>query len=290
MAGQQISRAQKKDAEQTLIEATARQLPLLKAMRIREEAFSRVLVNALMRQPQLALCTKDSLFLAVFAACDMGLLPDGKHGAIVPIRKGNVLTADFWPMVGGLLTAVRAELKNVAIQAHNVFAGDQWEDIRGTSPQLVHVVNGGVDRLSEDSLVCSYSTVHFAGNDTPEFEVMYLPELHKFKKNNRGPWSTHPLEMYRVRPLKRVLKRLPVSGGLMAKLNRGDEDDFEQPAGYTFEGEAEVVDEKVNPAPPPRQRAAPPPADPAQVDDDDLTIDPNQGQDEDPGAGAGDMF
>ena len=199
MAGQQISKQQKMIAVESLKEATARQLPLLKSMRISEEAFARVTINALMKNPQLALCTKDSLFVAVFAAVDMGLMPDGRHGVIVPVKKNNVLTADFWPMVGGLLACVRRELKNAAIQAHNVFAGDQWEDIRGTSPQLVHVVNGGVDRLSEDSLVCSYSTVHFAGNDTPEFEVMYLPELHKFKKNNRGPWSTHPLEMYRVR-------------------------------------------------------------------------------------------
>lgn len=260
MAGTQITRAHKEAAVKTLTAATAKQAPLLKAMRIREEEFSRVLINALMKQPQLALCTKDSLFQAVFTACDIGLMPDGRHGAIVPVRKNNVLTADFWPMVGGLLTCVRRELKSVAIQAHNVFEGDEWIDERGTSPRLFHRPNPGVDRLSEAGLVCSYATVHMAGNAVAEFEVMYRDELRKFRKNNRGPWSTHPLEMYRVRPLKRVLKRLPISGGLMAKLNRGDDDDFEVPTGDTFEGE--LVGGDPNPPPPPPRPEDPPPADP----------------------------
>ena len=213
MAGTQITRAQKQEAVTALTAATAKQGPLLKAMRISEDAFSRVLINALMKQPQLALCTRDSLFQAVFTACDIGLMPDGRHGAIVPIKKGNVLTADFWPMVGGLLTCVRRELKSVAIQAHNVFQGDEFIDERGTSPRLFHRPSADADRLSEAGLVCSYATVHFAGNAVAEFEVMYRQELQKFKKDNRGPWSTHPLEMYRVRPLKRVLKRLPISAG-----------------------------------------------------------------------------
>ena len=289
MAGTQITRAQKQEAVTALTAATAKQGPLLKAMRISEDAFSRVLINALMKQPQLALCTRDSLFQAVFTACDIGLMPDGRHGAIVPVKKNNVLTADFWPMVGGLLTCVRRELKSVAIQAHNVFEGDEFIDERGTSPRLFHRPSADADRLSEAGLVCSYATVHFAGNAVAEFEVMYRQELQKFKKNNRGPWSTHPLEMYRVRPLKRVLKRLPISAGLMSKLNRGDDDDFEVPAGDTFEGDF-TVDERVLNDPPPRQaqRAEPAPAE--APDDDDLEVHPGAMHDGDPGPGDGDMF
>lgn len=288
MAGTQITRAQKQEAVNALTAATAKQAPLLKAMRIREEEFSRVLINALMKQPQLALCTRDSLFSAVFTACDIGLMPDGRHGAIVPVKKNNVLTADFWPMVGGLLACVRREMKSVAIQAHNVFQGDEFIDERGTSPRIFHRPNPEVDRLSEANLVCSYSTVHFAGNAVAEFEVMYRQELQKFKKNNRGPWSTHPLEMYRVRPLKRVLKRLPISGGLMAKLNRGDDDDLEVPTGDTFEGEYTVEQPAPN-DPPPRPTGAAPPSD--DGDDDSLEVHPGAMHEaEDPGPDDGDMF
>lgn len=287
----QITKQQKMACAETLKAATLAQVPLLKSMGIREEAFSRVLVNALMREPKLALCTKDSLFKSVFDACDMGLLPDGRHGAIVSIKKNNVATADFWPMVGGLLTCVRRELSNVAIQAHNVFKGDEWEDRRGTRPELTHIVNDKVDRLDWNNMVCAYATVHFAGNDVAEFEVMYMPELERFIKNNRGPWSTHRLEMFRVRPLKRVLKRLPLSGGLMAKLNRADDDFDDQPMGEVIDGEAvDVTDRPAgrNPPPPARTRERPPPDDTDDDDDDDdLTVQDETGNAE---PETGDMF
>lgn len=227
----QITRERKQQAIGWLTEATANQAAVLGSSGIKEEHFARMLTNALMRQPELALCTRNSLFDAVYTACDVGLVPDGRNAAIVPIRRGDKRVAELWPMVGGLATKVRQAIKSIAMQAHLVFEGDEWKDIRGTSPHLVHVINREVDRLNPANLVCAYATVHFPGNAVAEFEVMYKPELLTFVKNNKGPWSNHPLEMFRVRPFKRVLKRLPVTGGLMAQLSRFEDEPYDEQLG-----------------------------------------------------------
>ena len=229
MSGTQITVAQKTAAIATIKDAVSRRLELLKGMGISEQVFNQILLNTLVKTPNLALCTKNSLYEAIYNACEVGLVPDGKHAAIVALNIKGDLTANFWPMVDGRLLLVRRNLPSVSIQAHNVHESDQYEDLRGSAPNFFHKVMSG-DNRTEATLVASYATAHFMDNSIPEIVIMYMEELRPFKKSNKGPWSTHPLEMYKVRALNRLIKRLPISAGLSATLASFDDETFNEGA------------------------------------------------------------
>ena len=247
--------------------ASEKQSALLKAMGVNTDLFTRVCCNALVRNPDLAQCNRESLYTSVFKACEMGLMPDGKHGAIVPMNIKGVKTAQFWPMVDGLLYLVRKNLPGIAIQAHNVFADDEFSDQRGSRPLLVHnpSYNPGVVK-SVDTLIASYATAHMRDNDTPEVHVMTKAEMDVYKKNF-GPWVSHPLEMYRVRPMSRLLKRLPIASSLSAQLEMSEDEvtpPYEDPNPIDI---TPTVDEAPAPQPGPKHDSPTPMPQQAQQDD-----------------------
>ena len=233
-------------ARERIAEASMNAEEMLKGMGIPREVFERVATNALIANPQLAKCDAMSVYQACLLAAQNGLLPDGKSCALVPLKIKGKLKAQMWPMIGGLLTKVRENLKDISIRADGVFEGDEWEDIRGTHPDLVHKPSREAVRTPEN-LVCVYATAFHPTNPVPEFEVLYKSEIEDFRKlsrSERGPWLTHYVEMGEVRVLKRLLKRLPVNPTLHALIT-GDaepgeaEYDYEDEEGDVIEGTAQ---------------------------------------------------
>ena len=167
-------------------DAAVKQAALLEASNINPEMFARLLLNALIKSPAIANCTRDSLYQAVYECCNWRLLPDGRQGAIVPFKIKGVLTAQFWPMVDGYLLKIRQNIPNISIRSDIVYRGDEWKDERGTQPRLVHLPNETSPR-SESDIRCMYATAFMPGNEIPEFEVMYIAEILAMRKNNKGP-------------------------------------------------------------------------------------------------------
>ena len=231
-----------RDTGNYLKQAVAKQATALRARKIDPDFFEQVLLNALVANPDLAKCSKMSLYKACADAVDFGCLPDGKHGAIVPLAG----KAEFWPMLAGLLSKVRKELPNISINAWPVFIdvdgnGDEFEDMRGTSPQIVHKPDPHVVK-SDDNLFAVYAVVFHPGNDVPEFEVLYRDEIDQFRKKNKGPWTTHFVRMAVARPLKRMMNRLPLTGTTLQMVNSDPDRDHDD-TGQTIQGSyAEVVD------------------------------------------------
>ena len=219
-------------------DAAIKQESLLKTLQIDVDVFQRILANALIKSPAIAKCTRDSLYTAVYDCANYGIMPDGKHGVIVPIKRKGVVVAEFWPMVDGLLCKVRENIPGIAINAQIVYEDDEWSDERGTSPCLIHRPHPKASRGDKD-IVCMYATAFMPGNAVPEYEVMYLDQLLEMKKNNKGPWSTNFQEMAKVRPMKRVIKRLPITGKLMAQLALEPEEDGDLDDEVVIDGEPE---------------------------------------------------
>ena len=250
-----------------LKQSVAKQAAALRARKIDPNFFEQVLLNALVANPQLAECSKVSLYKACADAVDFGVLPDGRHGAIVPVRNKGKQEAQFWPMLAGLLSKVRKELPDISINSWPVFIdpngeGDEFEDHRGTQPRLVHKPNPHVLR-SDDNLYAVYAVVFHAGNPVPEFEVMYRPEIDAFRKSNRGPWTTHFVRMAQARPLKRLMNRLPLTGSALQMIHSDPDRDTED--GVIIEAAEEVLDpvaveREPLPLPEPEPEPAPKPA------------------------------
>lgn len=219
-------------ATKTLQEATVKQEALLKVMKVRPDTFQAVLAQALIKNPALARCTKESLLESVFKSCQYQLIPDGRLGAIVPLNIKGTITADFWPMIDGYLLNARRALPGTAFHADSVFQeadgedwiGDEWRDVRGSKPEIVHIVDRFIDRVPAN-LVCCYATAHMPDNPIPEFIVIYRNEILEMRKKNKGPWSTHFIAMAEIRPFKKLLKRMPISGDFATALGLDDSDE-----------------------------------------------------------------
>ena len=229
--GTQLTVNQKKDYNQVVETAIGRREDAIRAANQKPEMFKAALLNAIITLPQLATCNRESLYASIFKACEFGLMPDGRQAAIVPFKK----QAQFIPMYQGLLSLARRHSKDISIRCENVHAviegnelvGDVWEDERGTTPRLIHRPSATISR-NPKTIYASYATAHFPSNPVAEFEVMYREELMQFIKQTAGPWKTHPLEMFRIRPLKRLLKKLPLSGEFMSKMDSIDDDPVEE--------------------------------------------------------------
>ena len=290
-----ITKQQKADTAKVFEMALAKRMDQLQSLKISKEHFQQMLLNALVRNPQLAACSQNSLYDAVFRCVEWGMAPDGKHGAIVPINKSGTPSAEFWPMIDGILIKVRQAIPNIAIHSDIAFHGDEWDDMRGTEPRLYHKPNPDAER-EESNMLAVYAVAHMPGNPTPEYEVMYANEAIKFRKKNKGPWTTWPLQMYRARVLKRLLSRLPINLTLMNQLHQSDEDGFSIDEANVIDVESEEVEEArlvEKPKPAPKKKAAPKPKpapkpapepvpEPQEVeieedDDDDLMMDDDDG-------------
>ena len=272
-------------ARENIHDASVNAQDMLKGMGIPPEVFERVATNALLANPQLAKCEPMSVYKACMLAAQHGLLPDGRSAALVPLKIKGVLQAQMWPMIGGLLSKVRENLKDITISAQSVYEGDEWEDLRGTELKLVHRPKANALRVP-DKLVCVYAVAFHPTNPMPEFEVLYRGEIDEYRKMsraNKGPWVTHYAEMAEVRVLKLLLKRLPVNPQLLGLLNNEEDEDVDfDDDDDVVEGTAHRVDEapkeeaapktQAKPAKQTQQEAAPAAEEetqPADEDDDD---------------------
>ena len=255
-----LTQAEKKDVKSFFSTASEKQSLLLTAMQVKPEVFQNVMLNVALRYPAVARCSKQSLYEAVCRACEAGIVPDGKLAAIVPINMKGVPTAQFWWMVDGLLLRVRENIPGISIQSHNVHEGDEFLDQRGSKPNLVHIVEPTASR-TVDTLIASYAVAYMPNNDIPEVAVMYKSEMDYNKPNRKaGPWITHPLEMYRGRPIKLLCKRLPLSASFSIHVE--DDADIEMHGeNVVYDGEASYVDDVMSQEAPavaaPKQKAPP---------------------------------
>lgn len=88
----QITAEQRKQAVQVFSDALSKRVDQIAALNISKAHFQQMLLNALVNNPALVQCTKQSLYSSVFKCVEWGMAPDGKHGAIVPMKKQGVMS------------------------------------------------------------------------------------------------------------------------------------------------------------------------------------------------------
>lgn len=182
-------------------------------------------LQAIKKQPALTdpeTTDMESFRIAVVEAGQMGLLPDGRRGALV--KYGTEV--QFQPMVWGLVELmVRAGCKKV--ESRVVYAKDRYEIEYGTHPRIVHVPGKG-DRGEP---IAAYAVVWLPSGET-QFEPMTKAEIYVIRgrskafKKGKGPWLSDELEMWRKTPIKRLGKYVPQTEELSLALRRDDEIEY----------------------------------------------------------------
>ena len=159
-----------------------------------QEAYARVVLNAMVQTPQIAECDVGSLQQALLAAMNAGLVPDGKEAAIVPFKGKATLII----MIEGRLKLAQHATKGLVVRAMAVYQGDEWDYAEGLNAHLDHVPNPSASNAPED-LVYVYATARLPGSIDPQYDVMSRATVDRYRAYSasptRGPWATHFEEM-----------------------------------------------------------------------------------------------
>lgn len=231
---------------------------------ITPDQFARVAQTAILNNLDLMRCDRQSLFTAMMKACEDGILPDGRHGALVPHKKNvkvgfddktgkelwkTFLVAQWMPMRIGLIKRV-FEVGKIRLQVKPVYYGDIFEYQEGDNPSIKHIPNPNGQARSEDILAV-YSIARDETGTIIGRDVMWKAEIDQIRalaKSERGPWS-NPV-FYPEMAIKTVIhhhvKNLPVSDSLVRTANRDEWMYTERPADQLG---APAVEQSLLPSP-----------------------------------------
>jgi recombination protein RecT len=182
------------------------------------DRFVRVTLTAVQTNPNLLNADRRTLFAAATKAAQMGLLPDGREGAIVTFKD----QAQWMPMVAGIMKLVRnsGEISTWSVQA--VYENDHFDFCLGDEEHITHKPN----LANRGKLIAVYSIVTMKDGEKSR-EVMSVEDVLAIKARSRsgnsGPWVSDFAEMAKKTVIRRHSKRLPLSTDIDGVLKEDDE-------------------------------------------------------------------
>lgn len=181
---------------------------------ITPERFTRIVLSAISVNPSLGNCTPQSFLGAMMTSAQLGLevnTPLGQAYVLPYNNKGN-LEAQFQLGYKGLIDLAYRSGEVEVIQAHVVYANDEFSCEYGLNPQLTHKPADG--ERGEPIKVYAVFKTKSGGYG---FEVMSMNDVRKHAakyskayNSNYSPWKTNFEEMAKKTVLKRVLKYAPL--------------------------------------------------------------------------------
>jgi recombination protein RecT len=223
------------------------------------DRFVRVALSAYLRQPELAQCSRESLFLALLDIASLGLEPDRRQAHLVPFWNNKVCGAcghpkdnsghqsgrcfcgckernrsrrDVQAMIDykGIANVVRRTGEIKSLHADVVYSKDEFDCAYGSKGHLTHKPSLAEDR---GHLLAAYSFVTLT-DGTDDFILMSRWDIDKIRKRSKtpdaGPWMTDYDEMAKKSVFRRHSKWLPWSSEDMRRALEVD-DRHELPEG-----------------------------------------------------------
>lgn len=261
------------DQVRTQLTAMTPQFAAALPKHVSPERFVRVMMTAVQTTPALLNADRRTLFASAMKASQMGLLPDGREGAIVTFKD----QCQFMPMVAGIMKMVRnsGEISTWSVQA--VYENDNFDFCLGDEEHITHkpaLFNRG-------KLIAVYSIVGMKDGEKSR-EVMSVEDVNgirgRSRSGNSGPWVTDFSEMAKKTVVRRHAKRLPLSTDIDGAIR--EDDDLFMPPEPMSQTEQDIAAPSASKRPSRLQRVAE--QAPALQPDNDGVIDMEQhGQDVD---------
>lgn len=189
------------------------------------ERFIRTVVTAATINPDLQACSWQSVWTACMRACQDGLLPDGRQGAIVPYKD----RASWVPMYQGVIERAYRSGQVKWIGADVVREGDQWE--YWTDANGVHFRHIPGDDINAPVLrAYAAATLILGGTSVAVLPLAELNKIRAVSKTRRedSPWNIWPSEMQKKTAIKRLAKMLPFEVRITDEDDEGDEPEPER--------------------------------------------------------------
>ena len=178
------------------------------------ERFTRIVLSALSTNPKLQQTTPQSFLGAMMTAAQLGLEPNTPLGQayLIPFKNKGVLECQFQLGYKRLIDLAYRSGQITVIQAHTVYANDEFHYEFGLDPQLKHVPAKG-DRGDPVYFYGIFKTKDGGFG----FEVMSVDDVRRHAerfsqayKSEYSPWKTNFEEMAKKTVLKKALKYAPL--------------------------------------------------------------------------------
>lgn len=226
---------------------------------ITPERFTRIVLSALSTNPKLNDCTPPSFLGAMMTSAQLGLEVNTPLGQayVLPYMNHGVLEAQFQLGYKGLIDLAYRSGEVEVIQAHVVYANDEFTCEYGLDPKLTHKPADA--NRGEPVKVYAVFKTKSGGYG---FEVMSMEDVRthaqKYSKaynSSFSPWKTNFEEMAKKTVLKRVLKYAPlksdfVRAAVQDEVIKNDisADMYTVPDETVFDGEYTEIDNETGEA------------------------------------------
>jgi recombination protein RecT len=208
------------------------------------ERLRSTLAQAMLKNPDLAQCSRRSILLAVLTAAKLGIDPTGTHntGHFIPrwSKSAQCHEAHLQLGYGGLIAIARRASGVEYVEARVVYPGETFSVSLGTESRIEHGWSPTVDRDGEP---VAYYAIASLTTGRKVFEVLTAQEVDSVCEqygNRYGPvFSRHlatRIETRKKVPLLRLLKRLvqesdvPEIGRAVLSASDGHDARHDQPA------------------------------------------------------------
>lgn len=190
------------------------------------DAFVRVVLNAVLANPDLITANRRSLIAACMKAAMDGLMPDGREAVLnvyntkvkdkASGREQWVMMAQYLPMVGGMIKSMYESGLVSMVDAAAVYEQDRFLFRRGDAPILEH------EPTADDEpgrVKAAYVVVRMTSGEIKR-EVMFRRDIEavravsKSGTNEMSPWSKWYDQQAIKSVIKRAAKQLPRSDRL----------------------------------------------------------------------------
>lgn len=178
------------------------------------DRFLRTIYSALLQNPKLLDCSKESLLSSMIQAAQLGLEPVLGKAALIPY--GTEM--QFQPMFRGLIDLAMRSDKIEKITAHTVYDKDAFAIDYGTAERLTHNPFLDGDR---GNIRGSYTVWYYKDGGTTH-SYMSISDIYKIRDRSQAwkaylkykktcPWNTDESEMCKKTVIKRHSKLQPCS-------------------------------------------------------------------------------
>ena len=221
---------------------------------ITPERFTRMVLSAISCNPKLAACTPKSFLAAMMSAAQLGLEPNTPLGQayLIPYKNKGIDEVQFQIGYKGIIDLAYRSGEVELVQAHIVYANDEFICEYGLEPKLVHKPADS-DRGEAVKVYAMFKTKSGGYG----FEVMSMDDVKRhaekysqaYKSGYTSPWKTNFEEMAKKTVLKKVLKYAPLKSDFVRGIVQDEtikteisEDMYEVKNEVVYEGEYTEVD------------------------------------------------
>jgi recombination protein RecT len=211
------------------------------------DRFRRVVVQALVRNPDLWQCTPVSVVSAIVESAQIGLEPTGVLGRawMLPYAGEAKLIVGFR---GYAELAWRAD--RILVKTGAVREGDEFAYQRGTDAFLRHIpALDDAEREADDANITNFWALYQLPDGRSEFEVMSRKAVERIRdkaKYKNPVWGQHFGEMGRKTVLRRLLKTAPLSPEVQRVLAKDEEIDFDTPVARVADPKRDGLRDRIS--------------------------------------------